>query len=214
MDEPRNPWGSPGGVVALPPLPPGPTRRRRTSALPIVGLVVLAIAAGVLAYVFSSHHKTKTTNASAVKTTTTLRSPFGAATPASPFAAPGFTAPSTFPTTFSTLPPGIVPGAPGAPAAAAPVDTSKFLVSPSGAVCENGGMTVNGTIRNNGATRATVNFTVRVVDASGATLGAAQATAPALAPGEQRSFAATGQCTGTLGGGDRAIPVVDSATAA
>ena len=198
----------------------------RRSALPILGLVALVIAAAIVVFSLTRDDGGTKKSARVKATATTTKPTFGSvATPGSP----GATSPRpTFPpspTGYSPQAPplAIPPPAPGVappPGASAPPGSTsaaagQIQVTPASAECDEdaGRLVVNGTIVNRGSARYNVQFTVSITSASGAPLGSAQGAA-VVGPGESKSFQATGACSGPLGPGNRQQTQIQSVTPA
>ena len=198
----------------------------RRSALPILGLVALVIAAAIVVFSLTRDDGGTKKSARVKATATTTKPTFGSvATPGSP----GATSPRpTFPpspTGYSPQAPSLAipPPAPGVappPGASAPPGSTsaaagQIQVTPASAECDEdaGRLVVNGTIVNRGSARYNVQFTVSITSASGAPLGSAQGAA-VVGPGESKSFQATGTCSGPLGPGNRQQTQIQSVTPA
>src|SRR5205807_10106227 len=124
--------------------------------------------------------------------------------PSSVTTAPAPTAPP------ETAAPTTVPAPPPAPV---PADVaSRMAFSYPYADCVGGQLSVPGSVANNAGGTYSLTFTVSVVRPDGSVLGTASAAVQHLAPGESRSFTATGQCSGGQLAG-RPTTRVDSITA-
>jgi hypothetical protein len=110
----------------------------------------------------------------------------------------------------ATAAPTTVPGPPPAPVPQSVA--SRMAFSYPYADCLGGRLSVPGSVTNNAGGTYSLTFRVSVIRPDGSVLGTAAAAAPHLAPGETRSFTATGTCNGGQLAG-RPSTQIDSITA-
>jgi CheY-like chemotaxis protein len=175
---------------ATPPAKDGGQRRRGRWLIPVGFLAGVAAVVLLVVNPFSSSKSSRTA------------SPRPSSVPSSVTTAPPTTTPpETAPTTAPGPPPAPVP----------PGVASRMAFSYPYADCLGGRLSVPGSVTNNATETYSLAFTVSVIRPDGSVLGTASATAPHLAPGETRSFTASGSCNGGQLAG-RPSTTIDSIT--
>ena len=179
--------------------------------VPYVLAVIAGVAAVVLLFINTSPG-TKTSRTAAQRRISARAKPTTVVTH------PPETAPPTTPTTTvssaatSTDQADVAP--PRRPAPSNTASEPRFTFSYAWAECEGGRLQVAGSALNNGSSAYSVSFDVTVISASGSPQGTGSASLSRVAPGERRSFTASGSCSGRLAPGISPSTHIDSVTPA